>query len=157
MVRFGGPFSWPHSGRIVSPMMKLPLILAGLLGAAGVALGAASSHGLEDRLTPEALDWMATASRYMLWHALAIGLCGALACCLTAGRALAALKTAAALFTLGILLFCGSLLTLAFGGPRAAGAVAPIGGSALILGWLALAAAGLFAKSPSGTSPNHDS
>jgi uncharacterized membrane protein YgdD (TMEM256/DUF423 family) len=45
------------------------------------------------------------------------------------------------LFLLGSVLFPGALYALAFGGPRWMGAVAPIGGAAFILGWLALALA----------------
>jgi uncharacterized membrane protein YgdD (TMEM256/DUF423 family) len=42
-----------------------------------------------------------------------------------------------------LLLFCGSLYALALGAPRQLGVVTPIGGAALILGWLAFAAAAL--------------
>ena len=39
----------------------------------------------------------------------------------------------------GIVLFSGSIYALAFGAPRVVGAVTPVGGSALLLGWAALA------------------
>lgn len=140
-------------------MIRIAFILAGLYGAAGVALGAASAHGLEERLSPQALVWMATASRYMLWHAPALGICAALllnAIPHTAARNL--LIAATALFALGTLLFCGSLLTLALGGPRGAGAIAPFGGMAMILGWIGLGTAGaLMAKRTSDIGPNRDS
>ena len=45
------------------------------------------------------------------------------------------------LFFVGSVLFPGALYALAFGGPRWLGAVAPIGGTAFILGWLSLALA----------------
>jgi uncharacterized membrane protein YgdD (TMEM256/DUF423 family) len=51
--------------------------------------------------------------------------------------------TAAVAFVLGILLFSGSLYGLALGAPRALGAVAPVGGTLFILGWIALAVAAL--------------
>jgi uncharacterized membrane protein YgdD (TMEM256/DUF423 family) len=50
-----------------------------------------------------------------------------------------ALRIAALAFCTGIVLFCGSLYLLALGAPRGFGAVTPIGGVALIAGWLALA------------------
>ena len=45
------------------------------------------------------------------------------------------------LFMAGSVLFPGALYSLAFGGPRWFGAVAPIGGTAFILGWLGVALA----------------
>ncbi|MEW7991641.1 MAG: DUF423 domain-containing protein [Candidatus Thiodiazotropha sp.] len=41
----------------------------------------------------------------------------------------------------GILLFCGSLYTMALTDLRVLGAVTPFGGTAFIAGWLALAIA----------------
>jgi len=45
------------------------------------------------------------------------------------------------LFLAGIALFSGSLYALALGAPKWLGAVAPLGGTAFILGWLAFAVA----------------
>ena len=42
-------------------------------------------------------------------------------------------------FTLGVLLFSGSLYAMALGAPRWFGAITPLGGTAFLLGWLALA------------------
>jgi len=47
------------------------------------------------------------------------------------------------LFVVGSVLFPGALYALAFSGPRWFGAVAPIGGTAFILGWLCLGLAAL--------------
>ena len=52
------------------------------------------------------------------------------------------LARAAQLFAVGVVLFCGALYALAFGGPRWMGMVAPLGGLAMITGWLALACGG---------------
>jgi uncharacterized membrane protein YgdD (TMEM256/DUF423 family) len=41
------------------------------------------------------------------------------------------------------LIFCGTIYALAFGAPRVLGAVTPIGGLSLIVGWLLLAIAAL--------------
>jgi len=53
------------------------------------------------------------------------------------------LRWAATLVLLGIVLFSGSLYALTFGAPRMLGAVTPVGGLAMIAGWLAFAAAAL--------------
>lgn len=127
-------------------------IAAGLLGAAGVGLGAGAAHGLESRLTPEAIGWVETASRYMLIHALVI-----LICTLDVLWQSTRLQRLTALFyLLGTGIFCGSLLCLAFLDLRMAGAFAPIGGLFLIFGWLLLAWSGirsiLFRNSQNNTS-----
>ncbi|HEX8194506.1 MAG TPA: DUF423 domain-containing protein [Allosphingosinicella sp.] len=105
-------------------------ILAGL----GVALGAFGAHGLKATLGPAELGWWQTAVQYQMWHALALVALG-----LSPLRA----RAAAWLFALGILFFAGSLYLMALTGLRALGAVTPIGGLLMILGWAALALAAL--------------
>jgi uncharacterized membrane protein YgdD (TMEM256/DUF423 family) len=46
-------------------------------------------------------------------------------------------------WTVGIILFSGSLYGIALGGPRWLGPVTPLGGLALLAGWFCLIAAGL--------------
>lgn len=116
-------------------MTRILLTAAGLLGALGVGFGAAAAHGLESRMTPQAIGWVATASEYMLWHAAALAACAFAA----PSRWIAA---AGLFFAVGTALFSGSLLALAFLGLPGMGAVAPVGGTALIVGWLTLAVAG---------------
>lgn len=82
----------------------------------------------------ELLVWQ-TAVQYHFWHALAL-----LAIPQLAG---AWAKTAGWLFITGVLVFSGSLYALALGAPRALGMVTPLGGAALILGWLAFAVAAI--------------
>lgn len=120
-------------------MQRVFFIAAGLIGALGVGFGAAAAHGLEQRLTPEAIEWVDTASRYMLWHALALFGC-ALAVPLRPG---VMLKVTGILFLLGTVLFSGSLLILAFFETRSVAIAAPIGGFTLILGWLSLIIVGI--------------
>ncbi|MCW5745529.1 MAG: DUF423 domain-containing protein [Alphaproteobacteria bacterium] len=124
------------------------LALAGVFGASAVALGAWAAHGLEASFGPRATSLVETGVRYQLWHALAM--VGALALYRTARGHEAPGQTqwlarAAQLFAAGIILFCGALYLLAFGAPRWMGAVAPIGGLALIVGWLVLAWGGIHA------------
>ncbi len=116
--------------------MKDPLLLlAGVLGAAGVALGAFGAHGLRQTLGEALATWQ-TAVLYHLLHVLAILAVGVLLRVLgDAGT----LRAAGWLFALGILLFSGSLYALALGGPRWLGPVTPLGGVAFIAGWLLLA------------------
>lgn len=120
--------------------MKDPLLLvAGLLGAAGVALGAFGAHGLRQQLGEAIATWQ-TAVLYHLLHALAILAVVVLARLLSEA---ALVRTAGWAFALGILLFSGSLYALALGGPRWLGPVTPLGGVAFIAGWLLLAWAAL--------------
>lgn len=128
------------------PPAKWIPVAGALLAAAGVGLGAFGAHGLEDflrRLGHEAdlakrLAWYETAVRYQLYHALALLIVAALA-----ARTGAAGGLPAGLFLLGIALFSGSLYAMTFAGEawRKLGMVTPLGGLALIIGWLALAVA----------------
>ena len=81
------------------------------------------------------LAWWQTASDYHLFHALALGLL-ALSC----GRLPGVWARLSGGSTLvGIALFSGSLYAMALSGRTGLGAITPIGGLGLLLGWLALA------------------
>jgi uncharacterized membrane protein YgdD (TMEM256/DUF423 family) len=79
-----------------------------------------------------------TGVQYHLWHALGMVLAGLSASLLTDS---VSVRLAGWLFLAGIALFSGSLYALALGAPKWLGAVAPLGGTAFILGWLAFAVA----------------
>lgn len=150
--------------------MSNPYLLAGsLLGATAVACGAFGAHALDGRLSPQALGIWETAALYHLAHApvvVAIGLFLAFtrrrrkralsgrdlaldrdgrrrAAARAVVRQARALKVAGLLLVLGVLLFSGTLYLLALDGPRMLAPVTPVGGVALIGGWLALAYGGL--------------
>jgi uncharacterized membrane protein YgdD (TMEM256/DUF423 family) len=106
------------------------LMLAGLLGLIGVAAGAFGAHGLESRVSAEQLEWWQTAARYQQIHAVAL-----LVVAWGAGPWTRARSWAALCFCVGIVVFAGTLYAMALGGPRVLGAVTPIGGLALIIGW----------------------
>jgi uncharacterized membrane protein YgdD (TMEM256/DUF423 family) len=108
------------------------ILVAALLGAAGVALGAFGAHGLRSRLDAQQLAVWETAVKYHLIHAVAL---------LTLGLSPHApqLRGAGWCFAAGIVLFSGSLYGLSLGGPRLLGPVTPLGGLALIAGWVWLA------------------
>jgi uncharacterized membrane protein YgdD (TMEM256/DUF423 family) len=107
------------------------LAVAALLGASGVAFGAGGAHALRSLMAPEYLPTFETGVRYHLIHAVAV-----LALALVGERR--PIDLPAALFTLGTVLFSGSLYALALGAPSRLGIVTPFGGVALLLGWLAL-------------------
>ncbi len=112
------------------------VIIGGILGAAGVALGAFGAHALRNRLSPERLVTFETGVRYHLLHTVMLVVVGLFSASqLPAGNWLAA---AGWLFAAGILLFSGSLYLLALTGQRWLGAVTPLGGLAWIAGWLCL-------------------
>lgn len=116
-------------------MTRLFLVLGSLLGASGVALGAFGAHALRSRVDARMLEVWETAVRYHLVHALAL-----LAVAWVAGRQPGgAAAWAGWLFVAGTAVFSGSLYAMVLTGQRWLGAVTPLGGLALIAGWLAMA------------------
>jgi uncharacterized membrane protein YgdD (TMEM256/DUF423 family) len=105
--------------------------LAALSGLMGVAAGAFGAHGASDA---QAKAWLQTGAQYQLIHALAVFGCFAL-WRMGAGSA----QLAAWLFLAGGFIFAGTLYLMAIGGPRILGAVTPVGGVLMILGWAVLA------------------
>jgi uncharacterized membrane protein YgdD (TMEM256/DUF423 family) len=116
----------------VSAPGRDPLVATGaLLAAVAVALGAFGAHALKGRLDAEALGWWQTAVQYLLPHAVAVVALG------LSNRA--DLRRPCWLLAGGAALFAATLFAMALGAPRWLGAVTPLGGAALILGWLWLA------------------
>ncbi len=114
--------------------------IGGVAGSAAVALGAWGAHGLREQLAVPMLSAFETAAQYHLLHALALVLTGSL----LQGRPESLwLKLAGGMFVSGILFFSGGLYLLSAAGWRGLGVVVPIGGLALMLGWLCLAAGAL--------------
>jgi len=115
---------------------RLALVVASLLMALAVALGAFGAHALKARVAPDMLAIWQTGVTYHAWHALALLALGLL---LLHAPENAALRIAAWLFVAGIVLFAGSLYLLALGAPRIVGAITPLGGTAFIAGWIVVA------------------
>jgi uncharacterized membrane protein YgdD (TMEM256/DUF423 family) len=110
------------------------LILAALLGACGIVLAAAGAHA-----APGAgLDG---AAYMLLFHATAVLGGAALAQQGFLWRPLALVALAA--WIVGAALFAGDIALRAFAGHRLFAMAAPSGGTILIIGWLALAAAAI--------------
>ncbi len=112
-------------------LQRFPLFAGALLAALGVALGAFGAHGLRSLLDANALAWWQTAVQYQMWHAVGLVALGA--------ARLPRSLLPAALLAAGTVIFAGTLYLMALGGPRWLGAVTPVGGSLMILGWVVLA------------------
>lgn len=113
---------------------SLLVILAGLMGASGVILAAASAHTVPNA----GLD---SAGHMLSLHAAAV-LGGAAA--FASGLLWRPLGTVALFgLVLGAALFAGDLALRAFAGHRLFPMAAPTGGAIMIASWLVLAAAGI--------------
>ena len=112
-------------------MAKLWLSVGAIYGFLGVAFGAFGAHALKDKLAPEMLAVWKTAVEYQFWHALALVLVGVL---LKSSPSMPLYYSGWA-FALGVLFFSGSLYALALSGVKILGAVTPLGGVMLMVGW----------------------
>jgi uncharacterized membrane protein YgdD (TMEM256/DUF423 family) len=115
----------------MTSLRRMCLILAALSGLMAVVAGAYAAHG---PVVAGPREWIRTGSNFEMTHALAVFACVFVAS-LGARRAL----VAAGLFLVGTALFSGSLYALALGAPHVVGIATPMGGLALIAGWIALA------------------
>jgi len=113
------------------------MFVGALMGFVGVGLGAFGAHALKGRVSPDMLAVFETGVRYQMYHALAL-LATAALMSRSEGRAV---LVAGWSFTVGILLFSGSLYALALTGVTILGAVTPLGGLAFLIGWAALTVA----------------
>jgi uncharacterized membrane protein YgdD (TMEM256/DUF423 family) len=111
------------------------LAVAGALIALATALGAFGAHALKAHLSPDKLLVYETAVRYHFIHALGLLAIGVLLRSVDGEL----LRWSATLLLIGIVLFSGSLYLLTFGAPRFVGIITPIGGLALIAGWILFA------------------
>ena len=124
-------------------MYKKILIIATILAAISVILGAMAAHILEQHLTNKMLNAFKTATQYQMYHSLAIALCGLL----YKTEENKYFKKAFYLFFVGIFLFSGSLYVLSLlsltqiTSLNFIGAITPIGGLCFIAGWICLAVA----------------
>lgn len=114
-------------------MVKPPfLALAAFFGLMSVALGAFAAHALQNTLSASMLDVFDTGNDYLIYHALALFGLSALMHWHKGSRLL---HSAGWAFTIGIILFCGSLYALALSGHGWLGAITPLGGVAFLAGW----------------------
>jgi uncharacterized membrane protein YgdD (TMEM256/DUF423 family) len=105
--------------------------------ALAVGTGAFGAHALRDKLGAYELGIWEKAVFYQFVHSLGMLIVSLLP--RTGTFAEGAASTVCWLLSAGVLIFCGSLYTLALTGVRTLGAITPIGGVCFIAGWLVLA------------------
>lgn len=120
-------------------MSRIFLLIAAILGGLGVIAGALGTHALRGPLSERALEIFGTGIRYQMYHALALLLVGVLLLHVEPPRPFLVVTGVA--FVLGTLIFSGSLYGLSLTGISGLGAITPIGGAVLIVGWGCLAIA----------------
>ena len=124
-------------------MNKSFLIIAALLGALSVILGAFGAHALKSKLPADALEIFETSVRYQFYHVFALLAVGILVQYFPGNF----IAWSGRLFIAGIILFCGSLYVLTYfkgiGNNQMnwLGAITPFGGLCFIAGWILLAIA----------------
>ena len=121
-------------------MQKRFLIIASILGALSVLLGAFAAHQLKKMYEPAELQIFETAVKYQMYHALALLAVGILYKDFPSKQ----LRRAGNLFIAGIILFSGSLYLLCHFifmdiNAKWIGAITPLGGLCFIAGWVLLA------------------
>jgi len=115
------------------------LVAAGINGFMSIAMGALGAHLLQGRVSAHGIDLVDTAARYQMYHALAlIGIVW-----LTTVKPGIVAQLAGFAFLLGTVLFSGSLYALGITGIGGFAILAPFGGVAFMLGWLALVLAAI--------------
>jgi uncharacterized membrane protein YgdD (TMEM256/DUF423 family) len=119
------------------------IVVGSLLAALSVLAGAFAAHGLKQRvraglMTQEKLEVFDTAARNQMIHAIGLVLVGL---AMRAGGTSVYSQIAGVAFLVGIVLFCGWLYANALWGNVALPLLAPLGGVAFVVGWVALAIA----------------
>lgn len=109
-------------------------IVGAINGFLAVALGAFGAHGLEGKITDKALATWEKAVTYQMFHTVAI---------LITGLALLKVQSSSLIwagwmFTIGIILFSGSLYLYSTTGIRSLAMITPFGGVIFLVGWILL-------------------
>lgn len=114
-------------------MQKIFLSIAAIFGLLSVAIGAFGAHGLKDILEKNGrLANFETAVKYQFYHVFAI-----IAIAILMDKYSSKLiQYAGYSFMTGIIIFSGSLYILSLSNITKWGAVTPIGGLFLIVGWV---------------------
>lgn len=121
-------------------MNKQIILTASFFGLLGVVLGAFGAHGLEGKISDYHLGTWKTANQYHFYHTFALLFIS------TFSRAKSqSIRVSFIAFTLGILLFSGSLYLLSvrdligLGSFTAIlGPITPLGGLSFMVGWIGL-------------------
>ncbi|HRL20203.1 MAG TPA: DUF423 domain-containing protein [Alcaligenes sp.] len=118
---------------------RFAIAAGALLMALGTGLGAFGAHALRAMVDASSLAVWHTAVLYQMLHGLGLLLSASLGAYLHPRWQ----ARSATLMLVGTLIFSGSLYILVLTGIKWLGAITPIGGTAMILAWLALAMAAL--------------
>ena len=115
--------------------MKSFIILGSILTGFAIIIGAFGAHTIKTRVSIEDLAIFETGVKYHFYHAIGLIIIGILGFFYPHES----LKVSGLFFTIGILVFSGSLYLLVITNIRWLGAITPIGGFFYIIGWFALA------------------
>ena len=120
-------------------LVNIWFYVAALLGLTGTGLGAYGAHGLAaSGVSAAQVSAFNTGVQYQFYHALAL----LLMVLALRVKPVKTLHLAAAFFTLGTLLFSGSIYALVLLGTKGIGFITPLGGVCFMAGWLSLLLAG---------------
>jgi uncharacterized membrane protein YgdD (TMEM256/DUF423 family) len=114
---------------------KQVLLIACILGALSVALGAFAAHGLKKMVDAYYLEIFEKGVKYQFYHTFAILAIGILINQFSNTN----FNLPVYLFLAGIFFFSGSLYIMTFTQPKWLGPITPIGGLCFIAGWLTMA------------------
>jgi|SRR5690625_267511 len=113
-------------------ILKALVLIGALYGFISVALGAFGAHGLEGKISEDALKTWEKAVQYQMFHAISI---------IVTGLALTKFQSGTLLFSgwafvIGVLLFSGSLYVYSTTGIRMLAMITPFGGVIFLIGWI---------------------
>lgn len=121
---------------LMSPQIKLFLVIGSLFLAFAVVFGAFGAHALRQQVPEQAIGTWQTGVLYQFMHGFGLLIIGVL---LLRFPELTGLKVAGVLFIVGILFFSGSLYGLVLTNWRWLGPITPLGGLCFIAGWVSMA------------------
>ena len=107
------------------------IVIGAMYGLLSLVAGTFGAHYLPESIGADARGTYEVAVRFQMFHAIALLLVGFLGEHWNSRL----LRLAGGLFAAGALLFCGSLYILALSAIGVFGAIAPVGGATLLLGW----------------------
>lgn len=110
-------------------------MVGGIFAFLSVVMGAFGAHAIASRISSDMLSVYHTGDQYQMYHALALIAVGILIRLGIGGRSM---HISGWLFSIGIVLFSGSLYLLSTTGTKAVaiGAITPLGGLCFLAGWV---------------------
>lgn len=121
---------------MVNPERLALVVIGSLVLFAATALGAYGTHGVQGVVDVARWSAYEVAVDYQFYHGLGIIAAGILADRFPRSRLIA---WSGWFLLAGVIGFSGSIYATTFGAPEAVGALAPVGGLAMMAGWMLLA------------------